>query len=308
MNVLRLGLILFALAHVSGCSAESKLRKEGATPYVRCIAGPEPDSRSLRVGPWKLETKKRVLDVTGPNRALRLAALSASGISNPLGPEALARVRDANPDVLLILGGLGEGPPLAAATVKAFASLAIPTLIVLGGRDTWSAHEKALEDLPADARIIDATVLRAIRIGKHTLVPLPGAERGRYALQAAACGFDQPDLDQAAKELGPAGAGESRWLLSWQAPAQVGSAPGPRTASGSPLGSSMLARFASQIGAKGALYAWPADETLISPEVGPLRVAAVPRLYGPRIETAGGSRLPNSLLLLEVSADGVRVL
>lgn len=305
---MRLALIWIALAHVSACSAESKLRKEGATPYVRCIAGPVPDSRSLRVGPWTLETKERVLAVTGPNRALRLAALSAPGLSDPLDAAALQRVRDANPDILLILGGIGEGPPLAAATLKAFASLSIPTLIVLGGRDTWAAHEKALEELPAEARIIDATVLRAVRIGKQTFVPLPGAERGRYALQAAACGYDQPDLDEAAKDLGPIAAGETRWLLSWQAPAQIGAASGPRTADGGSLGSSMLARFASQVGAKGALYAWPADEARAGSQAGPLGVASVPRLYGPRVETSTGSRLPNALLLLEVGPDGVRVL
>jgi hypothetical protein len=306
-DALRLLLISLALAHVSGCSAESRLRKEGVTPYVRCIAGPEPDSRSLRVGQWTFETKKRVLHVRGPNRALRLVTLTAAGLGSPLGAAALGRLRDANPDALLLLGGLGEGAPLASATLKAFASLSIPTLIVLGGRDTWAAHEKALEELPGDARIIDATVLRAIRIGNHTFVPVPGAEKGRYALQATACGFDEADLDEAAKDLGPVASGESRWLMSWQAPAQIGSAPGPRTPAGGPLGSALLTRFASQVGAKGALYAWPADEAE-APEAESLGVVRVPRLYGPRVETSSGSRLTNDLRILEVGADGIRVL
>jgi hypothetical protein len=217
-------------------------------------------------------------------------------------------LRDANPDVLLLLGGLGEGVSLASATLKAFASLSIPTLIVLGGRDTWSAHEKALAELPADARIIDATVLRAIRIGNHTLVPVPGAEKGRYALQATACGFDQPDLDEAAKELGPVAASESRWLLTWEAPAQIGPAHGPRTPSGGMLGSPLLTRFASQVGAKGALYAWPADEVESEVTAGPLGVARAPRLYGPRVETSSGSRLPNDLRVIEVGPDGLHVM
>lgn len=300
---------LLALACVAGCSAESKLRKEGATPYVRCVAGPELDERTLRAGPWTLELKKRVLRVLGPTtRALRLAALSAPGFGDPLGSEALARIREANPDLLVLLGGIGDGPALASATFKALASLSMPSLIVLGGRDTWSAHEKALEELPSNARIIDATVLRAIRIGNHTLVPLPGAEKGRYALQSAACGFDQADLDEAAQEIGAAPAGENRWLLSWQAPTRVAGALGPRTESGAALGSPLLTRFAQRVGAKGALYAWPTDEKTAVVQAGPLGVAAVPRLFGPRLETSSGSRIPNGLLMLEVGNDGVRVL
>jgi hypothetical protein len=307
LNTLSLGLYSLALVCVVGCSAESKLRKEGATPYVRCVAGPEPDERSLRAGPWTLELKKRVLQVQGPTRALRLAAVSAPGLGDPLGSAALATLREANPDLLVLLGGVGDGPALASATFKALASLSMPSLIVLGGRDTWAAHEKAFEELPPSARIIDATVLRAIRIGNHTLVPLPGAEKGRYALQATACGFDQSDLDEAAKELGAAPAGETRWLLSWQAPTQVAGTLGPRTGAGAPLGSPLLTQFAAKVGAKGALYAWPTDE-MSAARAGPLGVAAVPRLFGPRLETSSGSRLANGVLMLEVGVDGVRVL
>jgi hypothetical protein len=304
-----LSLILYSLALVclGGCSTESKLRKEGATPYVRCVAGPEPDERSLRAGPWTLELKKRVLHVRGPSRALRLAAVSAPGLGDPLGSAALASLREANPDLLVLLGGVGDGAALASATMKALASLSIPSLIVLGGRDTWSAHATAFEELSPSARIIDATVLRAIRIGNHTLVPLPGAEKGRYALQATACGFDQSDLEEVAKELGAAGAGENRWLLSWQAPTQVATALGPRTGAGAPLGSPLLAQFAAKVGAKGALYAWPTDEMAVL-RAGPLGVVGVPRLFGPRLETSSGSRIANGLLLLEVGADGVRIL
>jgi hypothetical protein len=293
-----------ALVCTAGCSAESKLRKEGATPY----AGPEPDERTLRAGPWTLELKKRVLRVVGPTRALRLAALSAPGLGDPLGGDALARLREANPDLLVLLGGVGDGPALASATFKALASLSMPSLIILGGRDTWSAHEKAFEELPPNARIIDATVLRAIRIGNHTLVPLPGAEKGRYAQQSAACGFDQSDLDEAAQELGAPPAGETRWLLSWQAPTRVGAAPGPRSESGAALGSPLLTRFAQRVGAKGALYAWPTDEKTAVVQSGPLGVAAVPRLFGPRLETSSGSRISNGILMLEVGSDGLRVL
>jgi hypothetical protein len=296
-----------AFACVLGCSAESKLRKEGATPYVRCVAGPEPDERTLHAGAWTFEVKKRVLQVQGPTRALRIAALSAPGLGSPLGSSALATLREANPDLLVLLGGVGDGPVLASATFTALASLSMPSLIVLGGRDTWSAHEKAFENLPQGARIIDGTVLREVRIGRYTFVPLPGAENGRYALESTACGFDQSDLDLAAKELGTLPPGETRFLLSWQAPTQVAGALGPRTGAGTALGSKLLARFAERVGAKGALYAWPADE--LSPvRAGPLGVAGVPRLFGPKLETSSGGHVANALLILEVDHDGVRVL
>lgn len=301
------GLTLVVSVCVVGCSAESKLRKEGKTPYVRCVAGPAPDERTLQSGPWKFEIKERVLQVAGPSRPLRIAALSAPGFTGAPGSDALARVRAVEADLLVLLGGLGEGTAAATATVQALASLSIPSLIVLGGRDTWAAHEKAFEALPPAARIIDGTVLRAIRIGSNTFVPLPGAELGRYAVQAAACGFDQDDLESAAHELGAAQAGETRWLLSWQAPAALAGAPGPKSVTGIALGSAMIGRFAEKVGARGGLYAWPGDESSAAPAQGRLGLTAVPRLFGPRRETSNGALVPNSLLVLEVGADGVNV-
>lgn len=295
-----------ALASLLACSAESKLRKDGATPYVRCVAGPELAERTLRAGPWTFAVKQRVLRVEGPSRPLRIAALSAPGLGPALGGAALARLREVNADLLVLLGGVGDAPGPASATFKALASLSAPSLIVLGGRDTWSAHEKAFEELPPEARIIDGTVLRAIRIGNHTLIPLAGAENGRYAVQATACGFDQADLDMAAEELGASVSGESRWLLTWHAPSQVSGALGPHTGGGTALGSTLVARFAEKIGAKGALYAWPHDEAKPL-AAGPLGVAGVPRLFGPRLENSAGAQVENALLLLEVGSDGVKV-
>src|SRR5262245_50283377 len=140
-----------------GCSAESRLRKEGKTPYVRCVAGPEPDERTLRAGAWSFEIKRRVLQVQGPSRPLRVAALTAAGFGAVPDASALARVRAAEADLLVLLGGIGDGPGTAKATLQALSSLSMPSLIVLGGRDTWAAREKALEELPEGHRIIDGT-------------------------------------------------------------------------------------------------------------------------------------------------------
>ncbi|HKP58854.1 MAG TPA: hypothetical protein VJV78_19165 [Polyangiales bacterium] len=270
------------------------------------MAGPVPEARTLRAGPWTFVIEQRILRVEGPARPMRVAALSAPGFSGAPGSDALARVRAAEADLLILLGGVGEGATAATATIQALASLSTPSLIVLGGRDTWAAHEKAFEDLPAAARIIDGTVLRGIRIGSNTFVPLPGAELGRYAVQDAACGFDREDLEAAAQELGPARPGETRWLLSWQAPAKLGGAEGPQSATGIPLGSALVASFGEKVGARGGLYAWPNDEVAL-PAGGNLGLTAVPRLFGPRRETTSGALASNALLLLEVGANGVNV-
>ncbi len=290
------------------CSVESKLRTEGPTPYVRCIAGPEPEGRTVRSGDWTFQLDERVLDVKGPRRALRVGVVSSPGLGGAPSAAALARVREVNADLLVLLGGIGEAASLASATLEALASLSTPSLVVLGGRDTWAAREKAFEALTAERRehIFDASVLRALRVANNTFVPLPGAEKGRYALNAAACGFDQADLDTAARELGAARAGERRWLLSWQAPSRVAGIEGPKSEFGAALGSPLVSKFAERVGAKGGLYAWPVDEAA-SIHAGPLGIVAVPRLYGPALETSAGARLAAGILVLEVGTDGVRV-
>jgi len=285
---------------------------------MRCLAGPEPDTRSERIGRVTLKLAARVLTVAGPT-PLRLAVFSASGLGKGPTESALAALRSLRPDLILMLGGVGADGPLASATLGKLASLPVLTLIVLGGRDGWAVHAKALEAVEDTPRIIDATALRAIRIGDNTLVPLAGADTGRYALDGASCGFNGADLDLVAQELGPLAADERRWLVSWHAPAELPSgligghpgAPGPGSAAGS-TGSTAVARFAERISARGVLYAWPAQPTQGDPlpgaaAPGPLGVAAVPRLFGPRHEAADMTRGEHSVLLLEVDRTGLRI-
>jgi hypothetical protein len=285
---------------------------------MRCLAGPEPDARSERIGGVTLKLDARVLTVAGPT-PLRLAVFSASGLGKGPTEPALGVLRSLRPDLILMLGGVGAEGSLASATLGKLASLPAPTLIVLGGRDGWAVHEKALEAFEDTPRIIDATTLRAIRIGNNTLVPLAGADTGRYALDAASCGFDSSDLDLAAQELGPPAANELRWLVSWHAPAELpsgllGAQPAtsaPGSAAGS-SGSTAVARFAERIAARGVLYAWPAEppQGVSLPGTashGPLGVTAVPRLFGPRQEGANMTRGEHSVLLLEVDRAGVRI-
>jgi len=307
-----------ACSAASSCSSESKLRKDGVTPYVRCLAGPEPDTRSDRIGRLTLKVDARVLTVAGPT-PLRLAVFSASGLGQGPTEAALGVLRSLRPDLILMLGGVGADDPLVSATLGKLANLPVPTLFVLGGRDGWAVHEEALEAFEDKPGIIDATALRAIRIGNNTLVPLAGADTGRYALDAASCGFNSSDLDLVAQELGPLAADERRWLVSWHAPAElpsglIGDQPGassPGSAAGS-SGSTAVARFAERIAARGILYAWPAEPPQGAPlpgaaSHGPIGVTAVPRLFGPRQEAANMTRGEHSVLLLEVDRAGLRI-
>lgn len=291
--------LLVSLWVLSACSSEAKLRKAGLTPFVSCLVGPEPDARTIRAGELELEISERELTVRGPARPLRVAAFSAAALGGALGTSTLERLRQSQADLFILLGGVGDQPQPAAATFARLASLSSPTLAVLGGRDGWTAREKAFEELKNDERIIDATVLRAIRIGRHTLVPLAGAEVGRYALNEAACGFDAADLDQVARELGAAKSEETRWLLSWQAPSDLGPQLGPRTTFGLPLGSDRVAAFARRISARGVLYAWPPDDQTARAMPFDLGVTGLPRLFGPRLEAGDGSRSELAALVME---------
>jgi hypothetical protein len=284
---------------LSACSSEARLRKAGLTPFVSCLVGPEPDARTIRTGELELEIRERELTVRGPARPLRVAAFSAAALGGTLGTSTLERLRQSQADLFILLGGVGDQPQPAAATLARLASLSSPTLAVLGGRDGWAAREKALEELKNAERIIDATVLRAVRIGRHTLVPLAGAEAGRYALGGAACGFDAADLDQVAEELGAAKSDETRWLLSWQAPSDLGPQLGPRTSFGLPLGSERVAAFARRISARGVLYAWPPDDRVAPATPFELGVTGLPRLFGPRVEAGDGTRAALAALVLE---------
>ncbi|HKU36750.1 MAG TPA: hypothetical protein VJR89_01350, partial [Polyangiales bacterium] len=89
-------------------------------------------------------------------------------------------------------------------------------------------------------------------------------------------------------------------------PAALGSAPGPRSASGIALGSALVSQFGQRVGAQGGLYAWPAEDAP-PPGQGKLGIAPVPRLFGPQLETSSGALLAHALLVLEVGPDGVRV-
>jgi hypothetical protein len=299
---------LSGLVACSGSCADAKLREGGPTPYVRCLARPAPNERAGRVGGVAFALRGRTLELTPQQWPLRAAAFSGGGFGPALGDADLARLKQLDVDLVLMLGGLGDNEAAAQANAHALAQLGRLVLWVAGGRDRPGLIRAALAPLGDQANIIDASALARIRIANNTLVPIAGADQGRYALDDDACGFAPADLDAAIKELGSPQGAERRWLVSWQAPADRGAVPGPaHSETGVDLGSELLARFAERIGALGAVSAWPVGRAEISAP-GPLSSAVVPRLFGPHLERPDGSRLEPGVLALEVDREGVRAL
>ncbi len=313
-----LGLMLLGCAGGRGClGRDGAAAAGGDTPYVRCLTGSPPPEGTRHLGRLTLQIAGRSLRIQGLTRPLTLAAFSGPGAGDPPGPTELAALRAAAPDLLLLLGDIGDTPPQARATLAVLAALPQPTLLVAGGRDTPARITSALEALgKASDRIIDATTLREIRIGSDTLVPVAGAEDGRYALDAHACGYDLGDLKRLSSEL--TDKGSRRWLIAWQAPGLGGPHDVARTQHGVDTGSRSLAQLATRIGAPGGIFAWP-HVALLRPSMGAgarlatagvaapdLRIV-VPRLSGPALERSDGSRVLPGFALLRLDAAGLRL-
>lgn len=287
----------------SGCSTESRLRVEGKTPFVRCLAGPVPDGeRTLRAGRSSLIAKGRTLTATGLAHPLQIAAFSAPGFGPPLTKAQLADLDRSSAQLVLMLGGLGETDSEARATLTALASLERPVLFVAGGRDRWPVLELLADpDAPWSKRIMDATPMHELRIGKHTFMVVAGAESGRYAVDDESCGYTAADLAERQKEAAAeARTPGPRWLLSWHAPA---AAPGQRgitrSESGLDTGAWNLSRFATQLGVLGGVYAWPSTQAgrSVQSAAQPTQLL-VPRLFGPRQERDDGSLAPLGFALI----------
>jgi hypothetical protein len=303
-------IMIAALCGAGGCSAwapDAKLRESGPTPYVRCLAGPPPRERAGRAGEISFAVKGQVLTLTPQRWPVRIAAFSGAGFGALLASADLARLEQVDPDVLLMLGGLGEREASVEANARALTKLGRLMVFVAGGRDRSSVVRPALAALGRDSNLVDATALRRIRIENNTFIPVAGAEQGRYALDEEACGFAGEDLAALVNDLGAVQSGELRWLLSWQAPAASGAAGGfVQTESGVDIGSELLGGFRERSGALGVLSAWPVGRAeVVAP--GPLSERIVPRLFGPRLERPDGALLEPGVLALELDRQGLRV-
>jgi hypothetical protein len=306
------------LAACDGCpgGANSSLKVEGATPFVRCLAAEPPKDSVRRAGPITIQSRAGTISLDGLRPPVTIAAFGGPGFAKPPGEASVAAIAAAEPQLLIMLGGLGDTPAAARETVAALAELPVPTLFLAGGRDRHGSVGRALRELDANAaeRIIDVTSASAIRIGNDTFVPVAGSLDGHYALHDEACGYTEADLET--RELAAAREGSRRWLLAWQAPSEIGDRAVARTEQGLDLGSAPLAVFAGRLAARGGLFAWPTVQVLHSSASRGQRRAAVgvaepdlrlvvPRLTGPAIERDDGSRVPPGFVLLRLDDAGL---
>jgi hypothetical protein len=305
------------LAGCSNCLGGGPLEVGGDTPYVRCLAAKTGTNGSFRVGAVSIKTRGRELSLDGLPRRLVLAAFAGPGFGPPPGPATIATLRAAKPDLMLLLGDIGDSAATARATLTALASLPIPTLLLAGGRDSRDRILEAEGALGGDRqRIIDVTTIRNVRIASDTLIPVAGAADGHYATDAQACGYGLQDLKNMASELGDRRESR-RWLLAWQAPSSTGPFGVARDQSGVELGSATLAELAKRIAAPGGIFAWPHAQLLRPSAAGGTRSLGpdspandlqivVPRLTGAAMERSDGSRVLPGFALLRLDTEGLR--
>lgn len=281
------GVICWLLMVLGGCGSNGAKVGEvrDAARYWTCSRSAPPAERSGTSGSVRFNLVKRTLTLKPGAAGVRLALFSGSGFMAP-GPEVLAYLRDTQADVFVVLGGLGRSSAQAAEATRALQSLQRLVLVVRGGADSFEIETKAPGTL-----VLDASALRSVRIGQDALVPWPGADQGRYALDPTHCGFGENDLVSALQELGPREPRERRWLLSWQAP-EPGSA---------------LASFSVRAGMSGVLSAWPPQPEGETTSWDPARPRFVPRAWGPAAEGQEGQALPPGALVLSFDEQGPRV-
>jgi hypothetical protein len=286
-----------------GCTTEARLREAGPTPYVRCLAAPPPDDRTLHAKGLGFALKGAVLNISGIPKPAHLVVFSGAGFGAPPTLAELTAAAGSGADLFIMLGGLGGDDAAASATAAALGKLPRPLIFVAGGRDSLARVHSAISALPANAAVIDATSLREVRIGTHSLIPIAGAEDGRYAVNDDGCGFGLADLKARAAQLGKAAG--PRWLLAWNAPASFAGAESTAEARGIELGSPTLAEFARRIGVAGGLYAWPQAQLGLA-KTGAQQLV-VPRLFGPIAERPDGSRSAPGFARVELGDAGLRL-
>jgi hypothetical protein len=251
-----------------------------------------------------VQVEGRTLSVSG-RTALRVVAVTGP-VGAPFARSDIAQLSAARPDLLVLLGGLGDSHETAAANLSALAALHVPTLFIAGGADRLPVVRSAFEELEENAAeyLMHGSGLRELRVGKQRFALVSGAAQGRYAVDEDGCGFEQDDLDAVAAAFEQVKSDEQLWLLAWNAPSGWGIA---RGYGGTELGSVELAKLAEELGARGGIFAYPEARSFLPTEVGKGKGLAlvVPRLGRTGVLRADGSRFGPALATLIVGARGV---
>ncbi len=296
---MRVGRVMLA-ALVLGCGGGdgelrvAENRAEGALGHVRCLAVPV-GARAWSVGSLRLQIdEERRLTIEGAPSAARVAAFSG-----PVDRASVQALRRERVQLALVLGELGGSRAELDASLAALAELGAPALVVAGGADRHELLRAAFAALEGDARdrVVDASGLRAVRMGATELVLLAGAPDGRYADSDGSCGFGEADVAALAEALGAPAEGVRRTLASWAGPERaVGLA-------GVPAGSSLVSRLVERAGARGVVYAWPREQAGDA-QPDPLRVVVRP-LSGQAVVRGDGARMRPGATVLMLGRDGL---
>ena len=188
----------------------------GPTPYVRCAAA-EAAVIDRQIGSLHARSSGRVLTVDGATTPLRVAVFRGAALADePIAP-ALDSIEALRPAIAVVLGSIGDEAH-ATALVEALAQLAIPTLVVLGGRDRQDVLARAIADLPSSSAglVVDVSPYRSVQIAGMELIPAAGAPDGRYAVDDAACGLGPADVESIVAEVGSSGT--QRFLIGFAGP------------------------------------------------------------------------------------------
>lgn len=263
-----------------------------------------PAERRLRTAELELEIQERVLSVEA-RQGLRVAAFTGP-VGGTLSRADLALLANSKAGLFLYLGGLGDDATSASANLASLSALRVPTLFIAGGSDRMSLVEKAFSELPADAaeHLIQGSGLRELRLGSERFAIVSGSPLGRYAVDEQACGFTVEDIADVREAFSDAKGRRQRvWLLSWGAP----SGWGLTHTAGVDVGSPELFALGEALAAQGGVFAYPevrAGES-VSGRQGRKLSSVVPRLGRLGSTRGDGGRLPSSLMLLVLTAEGL---
>jgi hypothetical protein len=256
-------------------------------------ADPPPEG-TVRVRDLTLRFGGRDLRIDNAPRSLRIAAFAGPAPSRaPIAP-AIARLKQADLDLALVLGGVGDDRAQAEATLAALGALPVPVLVLAGGRDDAAVLDEAFEAGDHE-HVVDARPLRRVIAGDRTLLLLSGAPEGRYARTDTSCGYGRADVERLEGE-----AGDGRPILvSWAVPAGSGSSGHGGIDSGDPA----LGRLARTLRIRGGIFAWPESHATATADDG-LRVVVGP-IAGPPPERADGSSSIAGATLLRLDGHGL---
>lgn len=300
---------LCLLASCGACEKGGSSADDGAHAYVRCMDVPAPEARQGSVGRVRFAVEDRLLTLTAPT-PLRLVAFRGAGASTSGLADALLGVREHSPDLVLVLGELGETDAHVRAHLEALDRLGVLVVVLTSGADVAEAVHDAWDD--AEPRnVVDGRGLRGIVAGREVLALVSGAPQGRYATDESRCGVSADDFEGVEDAL-PEG---RRWLVSWAAPTGQGPASVSRGFGDVEAGSAPMAQLARALDAKGGIFGFPTTRAL-SPATStgePLAPGqahagtrvVVARIAGESDSLHDGARLLPRAALLELSPAGL---